>query len=469
MNAAPSIVTLGAHVLDTIVQPVDEIPEGQGSLLVDEIVMSAAGPAGGTALVLNKLGARVVTSGAVGDDVAGRVLVGLLGDAGIDVSNLRTDELPTSASVLPIRSDGSRPALHVVGANALAADVVPWDALAAADHVHVGAPELLGPENVIEILEYARRHGATTSLDFLIGGDPAFYALIKPLLAHTDYVLPNAEQAIGWTGADDLPAAARALHAAGAAVVACTNGGDDIVVVDGGDLEFVPIVPAEPVDTSGGGDAFSAGFVFAKLRGWSSRDAARLVKGTAGNVSVRVDGGIAITATGVVFAEAVADDVVIVDGEKRVVEGALAPSSELDLHRAAYADEAVGAVVHTHAPAAIALSLVSDRLPCVHYQQLALGGEIDVVPFSVFGSAQLAADTGDALAAANAAILAHHGAVTTGRDLADAVTNTALLEWACDIYLRARAVAVPAELSPEQQAAVLTAAVSTGYGHKHGA
>ena len=284
MNAAPSIVTLGAHVLDTIVQPVDEIPEGQGSLLVDEIVMSAAGPAGGTALVLNKLGARVVTSGAVGDDVAGRVLVGLLGDAGIDVSNLRTDELPTSASVLPIRSDGSRPALHVVGANALAADVVPWDALAAADHVHVGAPELLGPENVIEILEYARRHGATTSLDFLIGGDPAFYALIEPLLAHTDYVLPNAEQAIGWTGADDLPAAARALHAAGAAVVACTNGGDDIVVVDGGDLEFVPIVPAEPVDTSGGGDAFSAGFVFAKLRGWSSRDAARFGSATAAQV-----------------------------------------------------------------------------------------------------------------------------------------------------------------------------------------
>ena len=159
----------------------------------------------------------------------------------------------------------------------------------------------------------------------------------------------------------------------------------------------------------------------------------------------------------------------IVDDEKRVVEGALAPSSELDLHRAAYADEAVGAVVHTHAPAAIALSLVSDRLPCVHYQQLALGGEIDVVPFSVFGSAELAAATGGALAAANAAILAHHGAVTTGRDLADAVTNTALLEWACDIYLRARAVAVPAELSPEQQAAVLTAAVSTGYGQKHGA
>ncbi|PVE75399.1 carbohydrate kinase family protein [Microbacterium testaceum] len=284
MNAAPEIVTLGAHVLDTIVHPVDAIPEGQGSLLVDEIVLSAAGPAGGTALVLSKLGARVTTSGAVGDDVAGRVLTGLLRDAGVDVTHLVAGDLPTSASVLPIRSDGSRPALHVVGANALAADTVPWQALAAAEHVHVGAPELLGPENVVEILEHAHRHGATTSLDFLIGGDPAFYGLIEPLLPHADYVLPNAEQALGWTGETDLPAAARALHAAGARIVAVTDGGRDIVVVEDGAVERVPIVPAEPVDTSGGGDAFSAGFVFARLRGEDAIAAARFGSAVAAQV-----------------------------------------------------------------------------------------------------------------------------------------------------------------------------------------
>lgn len=192
-----------------------------------------------------------------------------------------------------------------------------------------------------------------------------------------------------------------------------------------------------------------------------------LVKGTAGNVSVRVDGGIAITATGVVFADAVADDVVIVGDDRRLRQGSLAPSSELDLHLAAYADDAVGAVVHTHAPAAVAVSLISDRLPCVHYQQLTLGGEIEVVPFSVFGSRELAEATGDALSSANAVILAHHGAVTTGRDLAEAVAHTALLEWACDIYLRARAAGEPAELSPAQQADVVAAAVATGYGQKH--
>lgn len=284
VDSPARIVTLGAHVLDTIVHPVDEIPPAQGSLLVDEIHICAAGPAGGTALVLSKLGARVTTVGAVGDDTAGRLLRQLLADAGVDVGDLRTAELPTSASVLPIRSDGSRPALHVVGANALAADEVPWQVLDDADHVHIGAPELLGPENVIEILEYAHAHGATTSLDFLIGGEPAFYPLIEPLLPHTDYVLPNAEQALGWTGESTLADAARTLGAAGAGIVAVTDGADDIVLVENGEIAFVPITPADVVDTSGGGDAFSAGFVLARLQGRSALEAARFGSATAAQV-----------------------------------------------------------------------------------------------------------------------------------------------------------------------------------------
>lgn len=279
------VVTLGAHVLDTIVQPVDAIPEGQGSLLVDEIRMSAAGPAGGTGLVLAKLGASVVTAGAVGDDAAGRLLTQLLRDAGVDTRHLRiTTELPTSASVLPIRSDGSRPALHVVGANAFAADEVPWDDIAAADHLHIGAPELLGPENVIEILDHARAHGTTTSLDFLIGGDPGFYPLIEPLLAHADYVLPNAEQAIGWTESATLEDAVRKLADAGAACVAATDGADDTVLLAHGSLTSVPIVDADAVDTSGGGDAFSAGFIFARLQGRSATDATRFGSAVAAQV-----------------------------------------------------------------------------------------------------------------------------------------------------------------------------------------
>ena len=46
------IVCMGVHVLDVLVRPVEQIPDGQGGQLVEQIRMTAAGSAGGTALVL---------------------------------------------------------------------------------------------------------------------------------------------------------------------------------------------------------------------------------------------------------------------------------------------------------------------------------------------------------------------------------------------------------------------------------
>ena len=79
--------------------------------------------------------------------------------------------MQTSASVLPIRPDGSRPAFHVIGANATytAADA-PWDAIAAATHLHLGAPEFMGGEEAAKILSFAREHGVVTSADILAPG-----------------------------------------------------------------------------------------------------------------------------------------------------------------------------------------------------------------------------------------------------------------------------------------------------------
>ncbi|MEV6627701.1 class II aldolase/adducin family protein, partial [Amycolatopsis sp. NPDC051114] len=118
-----------------------------------------------------------------------------------------------------------------------------------------------------------------------------------------------------------------------------------------------------------------------------------LLIGTAGNVSVRAGEHVAVTATGVVLGAATPDDVTVVDLDGTVVAGELAPTSELELHLGIYRRYDAGAVVHTHSPQATAVSLVLDELPCVHYQQLALGGSVRVAPFAVFGSAELAAGT----------------------------------------------------------------------------
>src|SRR4029450_10406095 len=81
-------ITLGVHVLDVLVRPVERIPEGQGGELVEEIRITAAGSAGGTALTLAKLGATTRCAGAIGTDPVGDMLLGLLERGGIDTSLL---------------------------------------------------------------------------------------------------------------------------------------------------------------------------------------------------------------------------------------------------------------------------------------------------------------------------------------------------------------------------------------------
>ena len=104
-------IAMGVHVLDVLVRPVEKIPEGQGGELVEQIRITAAGSAGGTALVLAKLGAEVRSAGAIGVDAAGDMLLSLLERDGVDTSLLvRRSDSQTSATVLPIRPNGDRPA-----------------------------------------------------------------------------------------------------------------------------------------------------------------------------------------------------------------------------------------------------------------------------------------------------------------------------------------------------------------------
>jgi sugar/nucleoside kinase (ribokinase family) len=265
---------VGVHVLDVLVRPVEAIPEGDGAL-VEEIRLTAAGSAGGTALVLAKLGAEVRSAGAVGTDAAGDMLIALLERDGVDTSGLlRREDALTSASVLPISPAGDRPAWHVIGANgAFGADDVDLDAVAAATHVHLGGPEFMGGEAAARILAHARDHGAVTSVDVLAPGEPGLLDWIAPALEHADYLLPNREQVLGFTGADDVAAGSRALLERGARCVIATLGADG-VLIDG--EEAVPAYEVEVIDTTGCGDAFTAGFLRGLSLGRDRRAAAQL-------------------------------------------------------------------------------------------------------------------------------------------------------------------------------------------------
>lgn len=192
--------------------------------------------------------------------------------------------------------------------------------------------------------------------------------------------------------------------------------------------------------------------------------AAGLVAGTNGNLSARSGEHIAVTPTGAVLAELEGRDVTVVDLDGQRVDGRLAPTSELELHLGVYRRYDAGAVVHTHAPVATALACVVDEVPCVHYEMLLLGGDVRVAPYATFGSPELAESVLAALEGRTAALMANHGAVTYGSDVAGAVRATELLEWACTVYWRASLVGDPRVLSAQQRAEVVEHAVRTRYG-----
>jgi L-fuculose-phosphate aldolase len=191
--------------------------------------------------------------------------------------------------------------------------------------------------------------------------------------------------------------------------------------------------------------------------------AAGLVPGTAGNVSVRTDDRVVMTPTGATLSEVRAHELAVLGVDGSHLEGP-PPTSEAGLHLGIYRRHAAGAVVHSHAPMATALSCVIEELPVVHYQMLLLGGTIRVAPYATFGSAELAEATLAALEGRTAALMANHGAVALGADLDAAVEAALLLEWACGIYWHAAAIGEPRVLDRLQQREVVDSVVERGYG-----
>ncbi|WP_128377916.1 class II aldolase/adducin family protein [Streptomyces cavernae] len=197
----------------------------------------------------------------------------------------------------------------------------------------------------------------------------------------------------------------------------------------------------------------------ARARAWDDLVAAAcrtvtdgLVVGTSGNVSVRVGDTVLVTPTGVPYDRLTPDDAVGVDLDGRQVLGSLRPTSELPMHLAIYRTTDAGAVVHTHAVHATAVSTLATELPLIHYMTAALGGTVRVAPYATYGTEKLAENMLRALDNRTACLLQNHGTIAHGRTLAEAYDRTAQLEWMCRVWLTASAVPghEPTLLTPEQ-------------------
>lgn len=162
-----------------------------------------------------------------------------------------------------------------------------------------------------------------------------------------------------------------------------------------------------------------------------------LTTGSGGNLSClcRSSDLIAIGPSGVDYAEVNAEDVVIVNRSGAVVEGALKPSSELSFHLALYAErDDVNAVVHTHSVYATTMACLHREIPAVHYLVGFAGKKVPLAPYATFGTPELAASVASSIGSANAVLLANHGMVAVGHDMAHAFNVAEEIELVARIY-----------------------------------
>lgn len=190
-----------------------------------------------------------------------------------------------------------------------------------------------------------------------------------------------------------------------------------------------------------------------------------LVRGTSGNVSVRdpASGTIAITPTGLGYTGMRDCDVAVLSGDGDQLDGDLRPTSEVALHLGIYrARPDVAAVVHTHSMFATTFAVLGEQIPAVHYLIVRAGESVPVAPYARYGTAELAESCVRTLGSGFAVLLANHGVVAVGADLAAAMAVADAVEYTAELAWRARQLGTPRLLDAGQLAAARAAFASYG-------
>jgi L-fuculose-phosphate aldolase len=187
--------------------------------------------------------------------------------------------------------------------------------------------------------------------------------------------------------------------------------------------------------------------------------AAGLSTGTSGNLSVYdpAEGLMAITPSGLDYFSVTPEDIVVMDLEAHVVEGARKPSSEWALHTLFYRrhPEARG-VVHTHSMYCTTLAVLGQPIRAVHYAIAAAGtAEVPCAPYRLFGTEELAEQAVEVCGDGRAVLLGNHGLVAWGESLPAAYTLARDLEFVAELQWRAMAVGTPVVLTDAQMAAAV--------------
>jgi L-fuculose-phosphate aldolase len=177
----------------------------------------------------------------------------------------------------------------------------------------------------------------------------------------------------------------------------------------------------------------------------TARDLLRcgLVEGTSGNLSARLgDDRVVMSPSSLPYETMTEDDLVVMDLEGNVVEGSRAPTSEKALHLACLRRHPeLGAVIHSHAKYATMFAITHRPIPCVIEEfDIYVGGEVPVARYELTGSDELGEEVSRHVAERGAVLMANHGLLTVGKDLAGALKVARLVERTAEIVWGAQAL-----------------------------
>jgi ribokinase len=255
------IVVFGSINIDLVV-PVERLPRPGETVLGPHYTLVPGGKGANQALAAARAGGAVHMIGRVGRDGFAELALAELKAAGIDLSSLERDELPTGCALIPVDRQGGNLIIVASGANRAAAQRQVPDALLGPETVVMLQMEVPLDENW-RLVERAKRRGARIVLNCA----PAA-PVPRATLAALDWLVVNESEAELLAhdlslSATDARSAGDAIAKTAGATVIVTLGGEGAVAFAGADIWTIGTLPITPVDTTAAGDAFVGAFAAA--------------------------------------------------------------------------------------------------------------------------------------------------------------------------------------------------------------
>lgn len=286
---AHDVASIGLTVMDIQGRPIERIPEGGNLELIEEIRLTVAGTAAGTVIDMAKLGLDTMVVCAVGDDEKADFIVRTFENFGVDTSHVqRVKNTSSSATILAIRPNGDRPAMHVLGASQhFVVNEAAYDAIGACTYVHMGGNGLLKSfdgEPTARFLKAMNERGCIITYD-LIGPNDQTMDAIRDCLTYVDYFMPSMEEAEFLSGVSDPDDIADFFLNLGVGTCIFKWGAKGSLIVNKDGSRRIPAFKVDAVDTTGCGDAYCGAFIRGLKEGWSIEDACRFATAASGLVA----------------------------------------------------------------------------------------------------------------------------------------------------------------------------------------